>query len=67
MDNALEIVDLMRDCNVTNDPVMEETRARLERALRHVGADDLRKSAPLRAAVKKSVDDVLASIPSLDM
>lgn len=67
VENALEIVELMRDCNITNDPVMEEQRSRLERALRHVGADDLRKSAPLRASVKKSVDDVLASIPSLDM
>jgi hypothetical protein len=67
VDNALAIVDLMRDCNITGDPVMEETRARLERTLMGITPGDLRQYNDVRHSVKKSVDSLLAQLPSLDM
>lgn len=65
--NVIDIVELLDVCNVTNDPVMEDARVRLQRALQGVDADDLRKNAPLRRATKQTVDEVIASLPGLGM
>jgi hypothetical protein len=67
VDNVLEIVELFRSCNVTGDPVIEEAYQRLSEALNFVTPADLRKDAALRRATKRAVDDVLASLPSLEM
>ena len=65
--NVLEIIDLMDVCNITNDPVMSDAAAALRKALQGIDTDDLRQDAGLRRVVKRSVDEVLSSIPSLDM
>ena len=65
--NVLDIVDLLSVCNITNDSQMEAMRMKLEDTLQGVTPDALREDAFLRAETKRSVDDVIKSLPSLDM
>lgn len=57
--NAVELCDLLKKLNVTNDPDLEKARASLESALLGVDADELRR-AGARDEVKQKVDSVLA-------
>ena len=65
--NALSMVDLLTTCNVTGDSQMEAMRQRLESTLRGVTPEGLRDDEFLRAETKGKVDDILKSIPTLDM
>ena len=65
--NVLDIVDLLSVCNITNDTQMEAMRMKLEDTLQGITPDALREDAFLRAETKKSVDEVIKSLPSLDM
>jgi hypothetical protein len=65
--NVLDIVDLLSVCNVTNDSQMEAMRMKLEDTLQGVTPDALREDEFLRAETKKSVDEVIKSLPSLDI
>ena len=65
--NALSMVDLLTTCNVTGDSQMEAMRQRLESTLRGVTPEGLRDDEFLRAETKSKVDDILKSLPSLDM
>lgn len=56
--NLLDIVDFMRDMNVTNDENMEWARKQLADALCGVSMDDIRKSDGYRKSVKAKVDDI---------
>jgi hypothetical protein len=64
--NVLEIIDLMDTCNIIGDSRMSEAAAKLRRTLHGVDTQDLRDDSALRVAVKRDVDAVLKSIPSLD-
>jgi len=57
---ALELCDEYRSFNLTNDSLLEEARAGLEKALSGVSIDSLRDNDDLRAQVKGDVDDILA-------
>lgn len=57
--NAVELCDLLKKLNVTNDPDLEKARASLESALLGIDADELRR-AGARDEVKLKVDTVLA-------
>jgi hypothetical protein len=63
--NVLDIVEIMRTCNFTNDPAMERVRMELRNALGGVTVDGLKASAPLRAATKTKIDNIINNIPSL--
>ena len=65
--NVLDIVDLLSVCNITNDSQMEAMRMKLEDTLQGVTPDALREDEFLRAETKKSVDEVIKSLPSLDI
>ena len=65
--NVIDMVDLLAVCNVTNDSQMEAMRVRLEDTLQGVTPDALREDAYLRAETKKSIDEAIKSLPSLDM
>ena len=65
--NALSMVDLLTTCNVTGDSQMEAMRQRLESTLRGVTPEGLRDDEFLRAETKSKVDDILKSLPSLDI
>ena len=67
LDNVLDIVDLMRKCNLTDDTQLTAQADTLERALRGVSPEALRDSSQLRAETKRTVDQVIASLPSIDL
>ena len=59
VDNALELCDMLRDMNVTNDAELERARKEVHDAIVHVTADELRKSDDIRLDVKTQVDSIL--------
>jgi hypothetical protein len=63
----MEVVELLGDFNITGDSQMTAMKERLEDAMRGVTPDALREDSYLRAETKRTVDEVLRSLPSLDM
>ena len=59
VDGALELCDLTKSLNVTNDVVLETARSQLEQLLVGVTPADLRKNEAIRQDVKKNVDAIL--------
>jgi hypothetical protein len=66
-DRAHELVEMLSTCNVTGDSQMEAMRQRLESTLRGVTPEGLRDDEFLRAETKSKVDDILKSLPTLDI
>ena len=64
--NVEGMVGLLKTCNVTNDPKMEQARLVLDDALRGVTPDALREDDYLRSQTKQSVDEVIKSLPSIN-
>jgi hypothetical protein len=65
-DRALEIIDMMETCNVTNDPNMQLAQRKLAMAFRGVTVESVKDDNYLRHETKRAVDEVLKSLPSLD-
>lgn len=65
--NVIDLVDIMENMNITNDPTMQLQQRRLKNAIAGITPDALRRDGYLRAETKKAVDDVIASLPSLDI
>jgi len=63
--NVLDMVELLNVCNVTGDSQMNAARMKLEDAFRGVNADALREDAHLRSETKRTVDEVIKSLPSI--
>lgn len=59
VDNAVELCDMLKRLNVTNDPKLEKARAALESTLLGVDASDLRAEGA-RDEIKIKVDTVIA-------
>jgi hypothetical protein len=59
VDGALELCDLTKALNVTNDLALETARSQLEQLLVGVTPTDLRKNEAIRQDVKKNVDAIL--------
>jgi hypothetical protein len=59
VDGALELCDLTKALNVTNDVALETARSQLEQLLVGVTPADLRKNEAIRQDVKKNVDAIL--------
>jgi len=59
VDGALELCDLTKSLNVTNDMALEEARKQLEQLLVGVSPADLRKNEAIRQDVKRNVDAIL--------
>ena len=64
--NVEGMVGLLKTCNVTNDPKMEQARLVLDDALRGVTPDALREDDYLRSQTKQSVDEVIKTLPSIN-
>ena len=66
--NVNKFVELMRSCNITNDPVMTRITNDLRDALDGVTPEMLRNSPAQRAETKAKVDKIISTIPepSLD-
>ena len=67
VDNVLEMVDLLDVCNVTGDTQMTALRNKLDNALAGITPEALREDDHLRAETKRTVDEVIAALPSLDI
>jgi hypothetical protein len=59
VDGALELCDLTKALNVTNDLALETARSQLEQLLVGVTPADLRKNEAIRQDVKRNVDAIL--------
>lgn len=59
VDGALELCDLTKSLNVTNDVALETARSQLEQLLVGVTPTDLRKNEAIRQDVKRNVDAIL--------
>jgi hypothetical protein len=64
--HVIDMVELLNVCNVTGDSQMSAMAVRLDEALRGVTIEALREDQHLRAETKRTVDDVIQSLPSLD-
>ena len=60
VENAVELVELLKHFNLTNDPSMEQARKELNDAIMHHDIEDLRDNPHTRVAVKRKVDDILS-------
>lgn len=56
---AREMCESFKSFNLTNSPELELARAKLEKTLRDVTAQDLRESDFVRHEVKTGIDDIL--------
>ena len=59
VDNAVDLCDMLKRLNVTNDPKLEKARAGLESALLGIDAKEIRAEGA-RDEVKHKVDNVIA-------
>jgi len=59
VENALEVCDLLRLTNVTNDADLEAARKEVEQALLGVSLEELRKNNAIRTDVKAQVEGIL--------
>lgn len=60
VENAVELVDMLKHFNITRDPSMEQARLALHDAIKNYDADDLRENFVARESVKRKVDDILS-------
>ena len=67
IDNALDMVDVLKKCNVTGDSQMQIMADKLEDALRGITPEGLREDEAYREDTKKSIDELLKTLPSLDL
>lgn len=67
VESAVEIVDLLDACNLTNDPAMRKMAADLRASMNGIGAVALRQDAALRRATKRDVDAMIKALPGLGM
>ena len=63
--NVLEIVDIMKSYNITDDSTMEDIRLQLRAALDGVSFDSLKASATLRAQTKAKIDNIIETINNI--
>ena len=66
VENVVDLIDIMESMNITGDSNMQMQAKRLKTAMRDVTPEALREDAMLRISTKKAVDQVIASLPSLD-
>ena len=59
LEQGLELCELLKDLNVTNDPRLEQARQDLEAALTRVDLDSLKESTELQRATKSAMQDIL--------
>lgn len=67
VDNVVEMIELLDVCNVTGDSQMSALRNKLDNAMAGITPEALREDDHLRAETKRTVDEVLAALPSIDI
>jgi len=66
-DRALELTDMLGTCNLTGSTQMEAMRQKLEQTFRGLNLSKIKNSPTAREDTKASLEQVIASLPSLDM
>ena len=64
--NVAKFVELMRNCNVTNDATMTGITNNLRMALDGITPDALRNSETQRLQTKQDIDKIIQQMPTLD-
>lgn len=59
--NAIDLCGLLTKLNVTNDPMLEDARRKLEVAIAGIDAEVIRESDTVRHDVKRKVDEILSA------
>jgi hypothetical protein len=67
IENAIELVEVLGTCNITNNPEMSALKSKLQSTLHGLTPEALREDPWLRADTKQSVDEILKTLPSLDI
>ena len=65
--NVTDMVELLTVCNVTGDAQMTAMRDKLSDAMYGVTAEVLREDTHTRTETKRTVDQVISSLPSLEV
>jgi len=67
VENVLEITPLLDTFNVTGSSQMSEMKRKLEETMHGITPEALRDDDHLRRETKRNVDDIIKSLPSLDV
>jgi hypothetical protein len=67
IDNVMEMVEMLRVCNITHDTQMTAMADSLTDALQGITPEALREDAYLRTETKRAVDQAIKALPSLDL
>jgi hypothetical protein len=67
IENVRHFADMLEHVNYTNDPALQLAQRKLTAHLAGVCKDDLVKNEGFRAETKRTMEEVLKSLPSLDM
>jgi hypothetical protein len=65
--NVTDMIELLRVCNVTKSIQMSDMANKLEDAMSGVSAVVLRDDNTFRVRTKAKVDDIIKTLPSLDI
>ena len=60
LDNALELCEMLKSMNITNDPKLEKIRKELRMTLDGVDLKELKKNEYAREDVKRELDDLIS-------
>lgn len=66
VENVLDVVELLKTCNITNDSQMAAMATKLEDTLQGVTPEQLRSNTQVRGAVKAHVEQAIKNLPGLD-
>ena len=67
VENVLEMIELLEQFNVSNNSQMSSARLALEEAMYGVTPDALREDEYLRSETKRKVDEIIKTLPTLDI
>ena len=65
--NVVDMVELLDVCNVTGDVQMTALKAKLSDAMYGITADVLREDVHTRTETKRTVDQIISTLPSLEV
>jgi len=60
LDGALELCEMLRSMNLTDDPELEQVRKNLQMTLQGVDLKELKKDEQVRLSVKSEIDDLIS-------
>lgn len=60
LDGALELCEMLRSMNLTNDPELDQVRKNLQMTLQGVDLKELKKDEQVRLSVKSEIDDLIS-------